>query len=58
MENENTKKIPKIRVCVRKRPPSKKEIEKNDIDILETKSETSLVVKELKWLKVQINLNL
>ena len=38
----------KIRVCIRKRPPSKKEIEKNDIDILETKSETSLVVKELK----------
>ena len=48
MENENAKKIPKIRVCVRKRPPSKKEIEKNDIDILETKNETSLIVKELK----------
>ena len=50
MENEKESKkiIPKIRVCVRKRPQSKKEIEKNDIDILETKSETSLVVKELK----------
>lgn len=41
------KNIPKIRVAVRKRPLSKKEIQKNDIDIIESKGNT-VVVKELK----------
>lgn len=40
--------IPRIRVCVRKRPANKKEIEKNDIDILEISGSDSLTVKELK----------
>lgn len=40
--------IPKIRVCVRKRPANRKEINNNDIDILEIKGPNSLTVKELK----------
>ncbi len=47
MENNNNS-IPKIKVCVRKRPPNKKEISNNDIDIIQQKSKRSLVVKELK----------
>jgi len=47
MENNNNS-IPKIKVCVRKRPPNKKEISNNDIDIIQQKSKNSLVVKELK----------
>ena len=47
MENNNNS-IPKIKVCVRKRPPNKKEISNNDIDIIQQKSKKSLVVKELK----------
>lgn len=43
-----TKELPKIRVIVRKRPASKKEIQKGDIDIIETRSSQTLVVKELK----------
>lgn len=42
------KDIPKIRVIVRKRPPNKKEIQKNDIDIIETRGQNTLIVKELK----------
>jgi hypothetical protein len=42
------KELPKIRVVVRKRPASKKEIQKNDIDIIETRGSQTLVVKELK----------
>jgi hypothetical protein len=44
----NNKEIPKIRVVVRKRPTSKKEIQKNDIDIIETRESNTVVVKELK----------
>ncbi len=40
--------IPKIKVIIRKRPLSKKEITKNDIDIIEIKSLQTLIVKELK----------
>jgi hypothetical protein len=52
-ENVNTegthwRDIPKIRVVVRKRPPNKKEILKNDIDIIETRGAQTVVVKELK----------
>lgn len=39
---------PKIRVIIRKRPLSKKEIEKGEIDIIELRSKASLVVKEQK----------
>jgi hypothetical protein len=38
----------RIRVVVRKRPISKKETSKNDIDILERRGDDSVVVKELK----------
>jgi hypothetical protein len=47
-EGIHWKDIPKIRCVVRKRPPSKKEIQKNDIDIIEMRGPQSLVVKELK----------
>lgn len=40
--------LPKIRVAVRKRPMSKKEIQKNDIDIIESKGNNTVIVKELK----------
>ena len=42
------KDIPRIRVIVRKRPLSKKEQTKNDMDIIEIKSTSNLIVKELK----------
>ena len=57
-DNENVKKkisteyninnIPKIRVVVRKRPINKKEISKNDMDIIDTKMAHTIIVKELK----------
>ena len=40
--------IPKIQVCIRKRPSNKKEIENNEIDIIEINNETTLTVRELK----------
>ena len=42
------KDIPKIRVVVRKRPLNKKELMKNDLDIIEQRGPHNLVVKELK----------
>jgi hypothetical protein len=42
------KDIPKIRVVVRKRPMNKKEITKSDMDIIETKANQTIIVKELK----------
>ena len=42
------KEIPKIRVVVRKRPMNKKEIAKNEMDIIETKMDKTIIVKELK----------
>ena len=42
------KDVPKIRVIVRKRPLSKREIQKNDIDNIEIVKSNKLVVKELK----------
>jgi hypothetical protein len=44
----NDKNIPKIRVVVRKRPSNKKEIQKGDIDIIETRGSQTCIVKELK----------
>ena len=46
--NDKAKDIPKIRVIVRKRPISKKEQARNDMDIIELRSKQSLIVKELK----------
>ena len=49
MDNQNLKpEPPKIRVVVRKRPLTSKENKKADTDILEVRSDASLVVKELK----------
>jgi hypothetical protein len=52
LKNEITKKdqndIPKIRVVVRKRPANKREIQKNDLDIIDIENPQSLIVKELK----------
>ena len=42
------KHVPRIRVCVRKRPANKKEYQNGDIDIIEIKNTHSLTVKELK----------
>ena len=42
------KDVPKIRVIVRKRPLNKREIQKNDIDNIETFKSNKLIVKELK----------
>ena len=40
--------IPKIRVIVRKRPLSKKELAKSDSDVVEIRNGRQVVVKELK----------
>ena len=40
--------IPKIRVIVRKRPLGKKEIAKNDTDVVDIRNNKKVVVKELK----------
>ena len=42
------KDIPKIRVVVRKRPMNKKEMAKSEMDIIETKMDKTIIVKELK----------
>lgn len=44
----SNKPLPKIRVCVRKRPVNRKEIMTGDIDILEARDAQSITVKELK----------
>lgn len=44
----NSRDIPKIRVIIRKRPTNKKEIQKNDIDIIENRGSQTVIVKELK----------
>lgn len=44
----NSKDIPRIRVAVRKRPLNNKEIQRNDIDIIETNPPHNVIVKELK----------
>lgn len=45
METDKFNSIPKICVVVRKRPLNKKEIEKNDLDIIDMSSQCTLVVK-------------
>jgi len=45
---EAHKELPKICVVVRKRPLSKKEISKNDPDILEKRGDHTIVAKECK----------
>ena len=46
----------KIKVVVRKRPLSQKEIEKNDIDIIEKRTRENIVVKEPKYKLLELNL--
>lgn len=45
---EASRDVPKICVVVRKRPLSKKEIQKNDPDILEKRDANTIVAKEFK----------
>ena len=40
--------VPKIRVVVRKRPLNKREINKNEMDIIDIRNGNSVIVKELK----------
>ena len=42
-------KIPKIRVVVRKRPLTSKEVSRKDEDVLEVTDPQSLVLKEIKY---------
>ena len=48
-----SKEVPKISVIVRKRPISRKELSKNDFDIVDVRGPQSIVVKETR-LKIQI----
>ncbi len=45
---ENYNLIPKIRVIIRKRPLSQKELLKSDSDIIEIRNQNKVIVKELK----------
>jgi hypothetical protein len=47
-QESSSKDIPKIRVVVRKRPLNKKELSKNDLDIIELRGPQKIIVKELK----------
>jgi hypothetical protein len=40
--------VPKIRVVVRKRPLNKREINKNEMDIIDIRNGNTVIVKELK----------
>ena len=48
-QSSDNKDIQKIRVAIRKRPLNKKELGKNEFDIIETKNSQTLIVKELKY---------
>lgn len=48
MRDNSSDNIPKIRVAVRKRPLNKKEISKNEMDIIDIRNGNTVVVKELK----------
>ncbi len=43
--------LPKIRVVIRKRPVNKKEIQKNDADIIEVRRPQTVIVREMKYIK-------
>lgn len=51
---EARKSFPRICVVVRKRPLNKKEIQKNDPDILEKRSPQTIVAMEPKFLYCEI----
>lgn len=44
----SSRELPKIRVIVRKRPLGKKELLKNEMDIIEMRNSNTVIVKELK----------
>ena len=44
----NKKKLSKINVIVRKRPANHREFAQNDIDIISTERNNTIIVKELK----------
>jgi len=44
----------RIRVVVRKRPINKKELSKNDVDILERRGSDTIAVRELRYTSFQI----
>ena len=44
----NTDLIPKIRVAVRKRPLNRKEALRNEMDIIDIRNSSTIIVKELK----------
>jgi hypothetical protein len=46
--NSSIDSIPKIRVIVRKRPLNKKEVSKNEMDIIDIRNSNTVIVKELK----------
>ena len=48
IDTSNIREPPKIRVVVRKRPLTGKEVKKTDTDILDIRSDANMVVKELK----------
>lgn len=48
MDLRNSKEPPKIRVVIRKRPLTQKELNRQDTDIIEIRSDQNMVVKELK----------
>jgi hypothetical protein len=48
MQQNSNNTLEKIRVIVRKRPINKKEIGKNDIDIIESRNFKTIIAKELK----------
>lgn len=48
LEQPSRDNTPKIRVVVRKRPLNKKELQRNDLDIVDNRGPQSVIVKELK----------
>ena len=46
---ENFAEIPKIRVCIRKRPMTKKEAAANEKDNIEVKEPSEIFVRETKY---------
>ena len=50
-------KAPKIRVVIRKRPINKKEMSRNDTDIIDVRGTQTVVVKEMKYKRKLIKKN-
>jgi len=48
LKKRSSKKNPKIRVIVRKRPINRSELSRNELDIVEIRGKDQVVIKELK----------